>query len=122
MAMDTWRRDLMLGLLALLGVGLFALNAGGYAGDGAFAAAELAMILPLLFKVDAPGPVVRPEASAGRSRSWRIALLLCGMLTLWQVVMGRAASQRLDLDLFLSVSTAAQALGFFRRAAVTRTA
>lgn len=122
MATDTWRRDLMLGLLALLGAGLFALNTGGYAGNGAFAAAELAMILPLLFKVDAPAPVIRSEAPAGRSLPWRIALLLCGALTLWQVVMGRAALQRLGLGLFLSVGMAAQAFGFFRRAAATRTA
>ena len=122
MATDTWRRDLVLGLLALLGAGLFALNTGGYAGNGALVAAELAMILPLLFKVDAPGPVVRPAASAGRSLSWRIALVLCGALTLWQIVMGRVGSQRLGLGLFLSVGMAAQALGFFQRAAATRTA
>ena len=122
MATDTWRRDLVLGLLALLGAGLFALNTGSYAGNGALVAAELAMILPLLFKVDAPGPVVRPAASAGRSLPWRIALLLCGALTLWQIVMGRVGSQRLGLGLFLSVGMAAQALGFFQRAAATRTA
>ena len=115
MAANTWRRDLVLGLLALLGAGLFALNTAGYAGDGAFAAAELAMILPLLFKVDEPAPVARSGAPAERSRSWRIALLLCAALILWQVVMGRAGSQRLSVGVILSVGSAAQAIAIFHR-------
>ncbi len=116
MTADTRRRDLMLALLALLAAGLFALNTAGHAGDGAFAAAVVAMILPLLFKVEGPASVVRPEAPAGRSLPWRIALLLCCASMLWQVVTGRAGSQRLVVGLLLSVGSAVQAIAFFQRA------
>ena len=119
MGTDTWRRDLMLGLLALLGAGLFALNTAGYAGDGAFAAAELTMILPMLFRIEGMHAVTRPGAPAGSTLSWRIAILLCGAVILCCVAMGRVGPHRLLLGLFLSIGSAAQAIGFFHRAAGT---
>ena len=114
---DTPHRQLASALLALLATVLFALRALDYAGNGAFAAATLAIILPWLWRLRQADRAGRRAAPGRMPLSWPAAVLLIGATMLGFAVMDRFGPPYLLLNLFLAVGSAAEAIAHVQQVA-----
>ncbi len=119
---DATRCELGFALLALLATVLFALRALGYANDGAFAAATLAIILPGGWRLRRADFAGRRAASGRTPMSWPAAVLLTAATMSCLAVMDRIGPPHLLLSLFLAVGSAAEAIAHVRRLAGARRA
>ena len=117
---DTPHPGLAFALLALLAAILFGLQALGYAGDEAFAAATLAIVLPGGWRLRQADPAGRRAATGRTPVSWPIAVLLTGAAMLCLGVMDRIGPPHLLLNLFLAVGSAVEAVAHVQRLASAR--
>ncbi len=114
---DTPHRELASALLALLATVLFALRALDYAGNEAFAAATLAIVLPGLWRIRQADPAGRRAAPGRMPLSWPAAVLLIGATMLGFAVMDRIGPPHLLLSLLLAVGSAAEAIACVQQVA-----